>query len=297
MGLVQVTGPRFGFDEPRYLEAIRNVPRTNRETLEPILEYLSEFAELLGELGLRQMRQLESQETLQESERKLKVLSQSLLKKMEAERHRIAYELHDQIGQALTAVQMNLESMRSLLQPVGLTGYLDEGIEVIDGAMDQVRNLSLNLRPAVLDDLGLVSALRWLIKSVARKGGLEVFFQVEDDEFPRLPKDTETACFRIAQEAITNVLRHAHASRLIIQLERVGRMIRLTVRDDGVGFDVGSKQRDSANGGGFGLLGMEERAALWGGTCNIESVPGPGKQRYCAVSRRGLSGRYSCLDR
>jgi signal transduction histidine kinase len=266
----------FGFDEDRYLEAIRGVPRISRERLEPILEYLSEFAEFLGELGLRQMRQLETQETLRRSEGKLKVLSHSLLKKMEAERHRLAYELHDQIGQALTAVQMNLESMRSLLQPMGLTGYLDEGIEVIDGAMKQVRGLSLNLRPAVLDDLGLLAALRWLVKSVANKGVIEVSFEADEDESSRLPTDTETACFRIAQEAITNVLRHAKASKALIRLERGNGEMRLTIHDDGVGFDVASKLKDSADGHCFGLLGMEERAALLGGTCRIESLPGEG---------------------
>jgi signal transduction histidine kinase len=272
----RVQAREFGFDEDRYLAALRNVPRIDRERLEPILEYLSEFAEFLGELGLRQMQQIEARETLQESERKLKTLSQSLLEKMETERHRLAYELHDQIGQALTAVQMNLESMRSLLRPAGLTGYLDEGIDVIDGAMEQVRNLSLNLRPAVLDDLGLVAALRWLVKSVANKGAFEVSFQSEDDEFSRLPKDTETACFRIAQEAITNVLRHARASKVFITLERNDQGTELTVCDDGVGFNVGSKQSDSVNGRGFGLLGMEERAALLGGICRIESILGKG---------------------
>lgn len=287
----------FGFDESRYLEAIRNVPVINRERLEPILEYLAEFAELLGELGLRQMKQLEARETLSESERKLKALSQSLLNKMETERHRIAYELHDQIGQALTAVQMNLESMRSLLRPVGFTGYLDEGIGVIDEAMDQVRNLSLNLRPAILDDLGLVAALRWLLKSMANKGGLKVSFQPECDDFPRFPRDTETACFRVAQEAVTNVLRHARASKVTIRLEREGSGISLTVSDDGIGFDVRSKQNCPGGEGGFGLLGMEERAALLGGTLRIESAVGKGSSVVAWFSGGGRkSGTDSCSD-
>jgi signal transduction histidine kinase len=210
------------------------------------------------------------------TQNRLKMLSQSLLKTMETERRYVAYELHDQIGQALTAVQMNLESMRDLLQPLGLTGYLDEGIEVIDGAMKQVRNLSLNLRPAVLDDLGLVAALRWLVNSVKNRKNLRMSFQTEGMGSRRLPKEIETACFRVAQEALTNVLRHAQASMIMVRLDKVGAGLSLMVSDDGIGFNLEARQNGLNIGSGFGLLGMEERVTLLGGTFKIESKEGKG---------------------
>jgi signal transduction histidine kinase len=111
---------------------------------------------------------------------------------------------------------------------------------------------------------------------MANKGGLEVSFKPERDDFPRLSKDTETACFRVAQEAVTNVLRHARASKVTIRLKREGSGISLTVSDDGIGFDVGLKQNDLAGEGGFGLLGMEERAVLLGGSLRVESAVGKG---------------------
>jgi PAS domain S-box-containing protein len=398
---------QFGFDEVSYLESLRNVPILSRHKLEPVLDYLSEFAQLLGELGLRQLQQLEAQETLRESElkyrsifenavegifqagpdghfldvnptlarmhgfespaqmmgevssvgsrmfidtkdrrrllrllgekglvkffevqtrkkdgskmwvsmgvraardkndglfyegivenisdrknaeiemketqRRLKTLSQSLLKKMEAERHYIAYELHDQIGQALTAVQMNLESMRALLRPQGLTGYLDEGIAVIDGAMEQVRSLSLNLRPAVLDDLGLASALRWLTNSVQNKREIRISFTSTGMHSRRLPREIETACFRVAQEALTNILRHAQAKNVTVNLERNRKGLDLIVKDDGVGFEARKIRAGSADGSSFGLLGMEERVTLLGGGFDIDSKPGQGTLVY-----------------
>jgi signal transduction histidine kinase len=246
--------------------------KTGRTFYEGIVENISE----------RKKAELEMKST----QSRLKTLSRTLLRKMETERHYVAYELHDQIGQALTAVQMKLESMRSEFRPFGLDGYLDEGIGVIDGAMEQVRDLSLNLRPAVLDDLGLPAALRWLVNSTGRKRNMEISFSAEDTE-PRLPKEIEVACFRVAQEATTNILRHAQASKMAVRLERDSDWVTLTVRDDGAGFDVKSAQARCVKGGSFGLLGMEERVSLLGGLFKIQSNPGRGTSIMARFPRKG----------
>ncbi len=210
------------------------------------------------------------------AQQRLEALSRTLLKKMEVERHYIAHELHDEIGQALTAVKISLESLGASGEVFGTNGRLRESIAVIDGALAQVRHLSVNLRPAVLDDLGLIAALRWLVSSTTSKSGLEIHFHGNDEIDRDVSKGMATACFRVAQEAITNVLRHAKASVVMIKLERDGEELKLTVQDDGVGFDVKSAQARAARGESFGLLGMQERALLSGGTLLVESRSGEG---------------------
>jgi signal transduction histidine kinase len=141
--------------------------------------------------------------------------------------------------------------------------------------MEQVRNLSLNLRPAVLDDLGLPAALDWLVNSMNKNKRLEVSLDVEGVH-RRLRKEIEIACFRVAQEATTNVVRHAQASKILLRLRREKGWVVLTICDNGTGFDVRWAQARSANGGSFGLMGMEERVNLMGGTFDIESDAGAG---------------------
>jgi PAS domain S-box-containing protein len=210
------------------------------------------------------------------AQQRLEALSRTLLKKMEVERHHVAHELHDEIGQALTAVKMSLESIRSRDDTNGSDGGFQDSIDVIDRALAQVRHLSVNLRPAVLDDLGLVAALRWLVSSMISKSGIEIHFHADDGVETNLSKGMATACFRVAQEAVTNVLRHAKASLIVVWLGRIGDELKLTVLDDGVGFEVTWARAGAARGESFGLLGMQERVALSGGTLLIESVPDHG---------------------
>jgi signal transduction histidine kinase len=146
---------------------------------------------------------------------------------------------------------------------------------IIDRALQQVRELSLDLRPMALDDLGLVAALRWYVDREAQRAGLAPEFSAGDLE--RLPPELETACFRIAQEALTNVVRHAKAKHLRVELSQSGDELHLVVRDDGIGFDP------AAIGGGasdvkLGQLGMRERALIVGGTIEVVSAPGKGTE-------------------
>ena len=206
----------------------------------------------------------------------LREYSRRLVEAQEMERKKIARELHDDIGQILTAVRISLQSMQRTCQ-IADSPRIDDNILVIDEALDRVRELSLELRPALLDDLGLATALRWYLKRycerTAIKGGVDSNF---DDDM-RLPRKLETACFRISQEALTNVARHAEASRVKISLNLTEHEFRLSISDDGKGFDAAAVLA-SASAESFGLHGIEERALGVGGRIEIQSRPGHGTQ-------------------
>jgi signal transduction histidine kinase len=202
-------------------------------------------------------------------------LAQQLLEAQETERRRLAHELHDEIGQALTAIKINLQAVQRATEEAALQTHVEESIEVVDRALQQVRGLSLDLRPSVLDDLGLVAALRWYVDRQAQRAGFAAEFSPEPPGL-RVASQLETACFRVAQEALTNVARHAGARRVQVHLRKDGPELRLSIRDDGQGFDVPAARRKAAGGGSLGLLGMQERVLLLGGQMEIESAPGQG---------------------
>jgi signal transduction histidine kinase len=159
--------------------------------------------------------------------------------------------------------------------PPDLTPRLDENAAILDRLLRQTRQISLDLRPPLLDDLGLVPALRWYVNQQAERAGLEGKFSADplaDD----VPPHIQIACFRLAQEAITNVVRHAQARTLLVEVGRAGTSLRLMVRDDGKGFDVAAAEARAEQGASLGLLGMKERAALAGGSARITSSPGNG---------------------
>lgn len=204
-------------------------------------------------------------------------LVRRLVEAQEAERRRVARELHDEVGQALTAVKINLQAIECLGETPAAGSRLTDSIAVVERALQQVRNIALDLRPSLLDDLGLVSALRWYVDSQARRAGLEASFQVSPATL-RLAPDLETDCFRVAQEALTNVIRHAHATRVEVSLQSTGHGVRLTIRDDGVGFNVAHALAQSARGKSLGLMGLRERVALAGGRMEIVSTRGSGAE-------------------
>lgn len=213
-------------------------------------------------------------EKVRSGRKSLQVLSQRIIRAQETERRQIARELHDEIGQALTGVQLNLQTVQQYLEGDARES-LNDSMLTIERVLQQARDLSLNLRPSVLDDFGLVAALRWLVNRRANVLAPAISFCADPFE-TRLSEDIETACFRVAQEALTNVLRHARASHASIELRQRDKQLQLLIRDDGVGFDV-SKAMDIAKGGAsMGLLGLRERVLLVGGSIEIESVPGQG---------------------
>jgi signal transduction histidine kinase len=138
-----------------------------------------------------------------------------------------------------------------------------------------VRDLSLDLRPSLLDDLGLIAALRWYGARQARHAGVAFHFTGRLPE-ERLPAVLETTCFRVAQEALTNVVRHAQAQHVWMDVQLIDATLRLTIRDDGIGFDPHTAHTRARYGHSFGLLGMRERVAIAGGTIAMTSTPGQG---------------------
>jgi signal transduction histidine kinase len=214
-------------------------------------------------------------ETVRAGRERLRLMSRQLLMVQEEERRRIAVELHDELGQALTAVKINLESLERKSGEAAVQGRL-EAIRSVDHAMQRVRNLALELRPSVLDDLGLPAALRWYVDRFARDSRVEAHLSIE--AIPPLPADVETACFRVAQEALTNVTRHARARSVWLELRLLPDGLELRVADDGVGFDAAAARERAIHGGSLGLLGMQERVALVGGSYSLRSATGAGTE-------------------
>jgi two-component system sensor histidine kinase UhpB len=217
-----------------------------------------------------------SAKALREANIRLQSLSGRMLEVQENERRHIAHELHDEIGQALTAVKLHLQAAQKRGVADGQQ-RLDECVAITDHALDQVRNLSLNLRPSQLDDLGLFAALRWHIGRQAAASGLDAHFE-PDELAERLDPRLETACFRVVQEALTNVVRHARARSVWIRVKREGNALFVSVKDDGVGFDVSGALSNAIVRGSLGLLGMEERVTLAGGSLRFNSTPGQGAE-------------------
>jgi len=228
----------------------------------------------LHEAGIRRGKR-QSDQALREANRRLHALSSRMLEIQEQERRQLARELHDEIGQVLTAVKIDLQTQIMRLGPAATEEGLAGSVQLVDEALDRVRSLSLDLRPAQLDDLGLQPALRWYLDRLSRSGDLQVQFSSEMAP-RRLDPGVETACFRIAQEAMTNVLRHAEAKRARVELRAVDGELELVVEDDGKGFNVPAAQARAASGASLGLLGMEERADLAGGRLEMHSAIGGG---------------------
>lgn len=211
---------------------------------------------------------------VQQGNERLQSLSQRLLEVQELERRTIAGELHDEIGQALTFVKMSLQALHLNVDATTAGERTGESIAIVERALEQVRNLSLDLRPSLLDDLGLVATLRWYVARQARAASFAIHFSA-DEPAGRLTSVLETVCFRIAQEALTNIIRHAQASEVWVQL-RCGAELCLTIRDDGVGFEPERAEARASHGQSLGLLGMRERASLSGGRLSVVSTPGRG---------------------
>lgn len=214
-----------------------------------------------------------AEERLRESMDRVSMLSDRIVKAQEAERHMLAHELHDEIGQAMTAVKIRLQAIEPLSESIAcpaLTEHLNAALLAATQALAQVRSMSLDLRPLQLSDLGLAAALRGLVERQAAVAGWKVRF--EENVGPlRLKPELEIACFRVTQEALTNVMRHAGADEVWIALKCSGEELRLTVRDDGTGFDMEAARREGAKS--LGLIGMEERTRMAGGRFTIDTAP------------------------
>jgi signal transduction histidine kinase len=218
---------------------------------------------------------------LEANEREFRRLARSVWRVQEDERRRIARELHDGIGQNLTALKHRLVRIGHDRLGDGLTpqqhAELDAAIALCGDTLEDTRQLSRLLRPPILDDLGLEPALRWLARSQGEACGLSVAVEIET--LPTLDNDVQTLLFRIAQEALNNVAKHARARHVLMRLVARGKHLQLQVADDGHGCDP----QAIADGGGSGLHGMRERLRLHGGRLELHSSPGNGARLRAVV--------------
>lgn len=219
-----------------------------------------------------------AQAQLQDTLERLRIHSQRVQSVREEERARIARELHDELGVAMTCLKMDLSRVRSLADGpreaadhAVMQEKLQSMTEQVDGTLTAIQRIVAELRPGVLDDLGLVAALEWQCRDFERRTGITCHCEAGDEDIPVEPARA-TAIFRICQEALTNVMRHAEATDVSVQLRDEQGRIRLTVRDNGKGIPR-EKLRDARS---FGLMGMQERVREFQGTLSIESKPGAG---------------------
>ena len=215
---------------------------------------------------------------LRESMARARELSARLLVAEEAERKRIAHDLHDQLGQELTAIKIRLDTLTRAKASPDVHAQLIEAAQAAGEALKRVREMSVDLRPPQLDNLGLAAALRSHVQRLASTGSLEIEFDSRGAN-AALPPEIEIVAFRVVQEALTNTMRHSGAAHAWVTLSATGKELRVEVRDDGAGFDVDQVLQRTAAQSGIGLYGMRERVALAGGTLDIRSAPGQG----CAI--------------
>jgi len=214
-----------------------------------------------------------AEEDLHSYAERLKTTSRRLVEVQEGERRLLARELHDRVGQNLTALGINLSIVANGL-PEGskreLAVQLAECSSLVEGTVDAMRNVMAELRPHALDDYGLPAALRSLATGFSRRTGIKVAFE-GDAPGADLPKPVDLAMFRIAQEALNNVAKHANAQRVQIAIRRTNGCATLSVRDDGIGFDPKRIERPSPDAAGWGLLIMRERAEAVGARFSLKA--------------------------
>ena len=212
-----------------------------------------------------------------EGERRFRGLAKAVWKVQEDERRRLARELHDGLGQTLTALTNQLERLHQKLDgaDTDLTARVADSVEMARLALKETRELSRLLRPPVLDDLGLPAALSWLTRTLEQRTGLRAELALDGLE-DRLDPDVETLVFRLVQEALTNVLRHSGADRARVAVVRAGTLLELRISDSGRGFDPEETLTGTERATGSGLHGMRDRLELFGGRLDITSAPDRG---------------------
>lgn len=247
--------------------------------LNPISTRDGDFV-LASIVDITQRRESERREQIYMDE--LRIMSQRLLEAQEEERRAIARELHDEIGQGLTATRINLERMLKEAGDGPLADQAAGASAIVSEILQQVRQLSLNLHPSVLDDLGIAAALRWLVRTRVAATELAVVMELAEG-LPRFSPTVEHTVFRVFQEALSNVLRHSGARNFQVKLCLEDDMLRLHAEDDGCGFDLQAAQKHALEGASLGVIGMQERVRLVGGRIVIESQPGRGTRMQVSV--------------
>jgi PAS domain S-box-containing protein len=244
--------------------------------VEAAISHAAVFGRQLYTVILRDVTQSNLARTrLEQTQRELRALSKATNSALEAERTRIAREMHDEFGQSLTAMKMDIESMRQGLrtdQP-DLQAHALAIRTSIDSLVTATRRLASDLRPLMLDDLGLIAALEWLAKTFSERAGMDIKLTVDDPQ-AQIPEPFASALYRTAQESLTNIARHAQASSVVMHLEHDGEYLQLTVHDNGRGIEL----TEMSKRGSYGLMGIRERMHLMGGTLEVNRHPMQGTQ-------------------
>ncbi|MBV9121558.1 MAG: HAMP domain-containing protein [Chloroflexi bacterium] len=261
-------------------ETVEQVSRGNTQARVPELEVSDpEIAQLAQTINMMLNRLEQNTRLIERHSRQIQVMSAQVLSAQEEERRRIARELHDETSQALNALLLSIEMAQDTVtdEDCEATSRLEASKQLTVQTLDAIHNLAFDLRPTMLDDLGLEPSLRWYAKRQAETYGLQIMVEIDGlDE--RLPSPTEVALFRIVQEALTNVAKHAGASLARVRLRRAAGRLELLVHDNGRGFDPDQVQHDR-----LGLFGIQERVALLGGSFNVDTKRGRGTELQVTV--------------
>jgi two-component system sensor histidine kinase UhpB len=243
---------------------------------------------LLADITERKKREEEKEQLLkqvQTSRQRLQKLSQQLVEVQEGERRDLVRKLHDEVGQDLTALSLNLNIIHSQLSAetkARIATRVDDSLNLVEKTVERIRDLMAELRPPVLDDYGLTAALNWYGKQFSQRTGIKCILQLKELS-PRLSLSKEMTLFRIAQEALTNVAKHARAKRVTLGLKEIHGEIHLTIADNGIGFDP-QKHRPGAKPE-WGLINIRERVEAAGGRLRVETAPGKGTKISLGIKR------------
>lgn len=293
LAFVLVAGVTIHREMREKQQAQDSLQEANERLEQAVVERTEELVRINDSLREEVRQRIEADEELRRHALQLETLSARVVAVQESERARLARELHDEIGQVLTAIKLNLQAI-SVADGQRAQTLLLESIHLVDDAVEQVRDFSLTLRPALLDDLGLVPAIRWLVDREAQRAGLKYQVSVWPENL-RVDPELATTCFRIVQESLTNVVRHAKAASVRVELRREADDLKLSIADDGTGFAVPT-QAQWGSATGKGLLGMRERLALIGGHIEITSSPQWGTRVDVRFPYSGVSAPVPALQ-
>lgn len=220
---------------------------------------------------------------IKSTEKRLRYLSRYLLSVQERERSYISREIHDEIGQVLTAIKIEMQTTLKLVHSKKIMAHLTEGINLVDYTINRARDMSMNLRPSIIDDLGLIPAIRWFLDKEGQRNNLNIKF---NSEFRSISIESELkiTCYRIIQEAVTNIIRHADTKNIWIDILEKKEEISLIISDDGKGFDIEDGIKKAHEGKSMGVLSMIERAELTGGNLKFSKL----KEDYGTVIKVNL---------
>jgi signal transduction histidine kinase len=236
----------------------------------------------------REARRRQAEEALKESEERLRHLTSQLIAAQETERHRLALELHDDLGQSLMVLKMQLRSLQKLLpqEPAPPREQFEQSLKYINEIIEGVRRLSRDLRPAILEDLGLAAALAYLFEEFQKYRDLKFSLDLDDLQGLFAP-EAQILIFRIFQESLTNIAKHADATQVAVSIKRQKRRVAFKIEDNGSGFDLEQILEGDATQRGLGLAAMDERIRMLGGALDIRSRDSQGTRISFAVPLPG----------